>query len=76
MKKTYIVSLAVSAVIVLLSSISVEAASPKKSFSIKGEVVSATDGKPVDFASVVVIPSRLYAMTDNDGRFSIAYIVK
>ena len=74
MKKTYIVSLAVCAVIVLLSSISVEAASPKKSFSIKGEVVSATDGKPVDFASVVVLPSRLYAMTDNDGRFSITEV--
>ncbi len=74
MNKTRIVSLAVIAVIVLFSSITVEAASPKKSFSIKGEVVSASDGRPVDFASVVVMPSRLYAMTDNDGRFSITEV--
>ncbi len=48
-----------------------EAAAPKRSFSVKGEVVSASDGRPVDFASVVVSPSQLYSMTDERGRFAI-----
>ena len=55
-------------------STSVEAAPPKKAFTINGEVVSAAGGAPVDFASVVVTPSQLYAMTDNEGRFSIGEI--
>ncbi len=56
------------------ASLSVEAAPPKKTFTINGEVVSAAGGTPVDFASVIVTPSRLYAMTDGDGRFSIREI--
>lgn len=47
------------------------AATPKKGVTIKGEVISATDGRPIDFASVVLSPSKLYSMTDQDGRFTI-----
>lgn len=48
-------------------SLSVEAAPPKKTFAVQGEVVSATSGSPVDFASVLVTPSQLYTMTDTKG---------
>lgn len=52
-------------------SFSVEAAPPKKTFAVQGEVVSATSGSPVDFASVLVTPSQLYTMTDTKGAFSL-----
>lgn len=52
-------------------SLSVEAAPPKKTFAVQGEVVSATSGSPVDFASVLVTPSQLYTMTDTKGAFSL-----
>lgn len=47
------------------------AATPKKGVTVKGEVISEADGKPVDFASVALSPSGLYSMTDADGRFTI-----
>lgn len=52
-------------------SLSVEAAPPKKTFAVQGEVVSASSGSPVDFASVLVTPSQLYTMTDTKGAFSL-----
>ena len=37
---------------------------------INGIVISAEDGKPVDFASVTLRPSELYTLTDSEGKFS------
>ena len=73
MSKCRLISIALIAAATYVST-SVEAASPKKAFTINGEVVSAASGAPIDFASVVVTPSQLYAMTDNEGRFSIGEI--
>ena len=70
MKQCRLFSIAAIAVAVF-TSLSVEAAPPKKTLTINGDVVSAADGTPVDFASVLVTPSQLYATTDNYGRFSI-----
>lgn len=70
MKQCRLFSIAAIAVAVF-TSLSVEAAPPKKTLTINGDVVTAADGTPVDFASVLVTPSQLYAMTDNYGRFSI-----
>ncbi|MDD6364634.1 MAG: TonB-dependent receptor [Bacteroidales bacterium] len=42
--------------------------------TISGTVVSAADGKAMDFVSVVVKPSELYSVTDREGRFSIGNI--
>ena len=60
-----------AAAAMLLSIGTAQAAAPKRSFSVRGEVVSASDGKPIDFASVVISPSQLYSMTDEQGKFSI-----
>lgn len=67
------VSSVILATIVAIASglLPAEAATPKKGVTIKGEVISATDGRPIDFASVVLSPSKLYSMTDQDGRFTI-----
>ena len=70
MKQCRLFSIAAIAVAVL-ASLSVEAAPPKKTLTINGDVVTAADGTPVDFASVLVTPSQLYATTDDYGRFSI-----
>ncbi len=70
MNKLYVIAVAVGLAIAS-ASISAGAATPRKTFTIKGEVVTSSGGQPVDFASVIVTPSRLYSMTDNDGHFSI-----
>ncbi len=66
MDKCRFISIATIAVAACFS-LSVEAAAPKKTFAIQGEVVSAANGSPVDFASVLVTPSQLYTMTDEKG---------
>lgn len=65
---------AAAAAVFALTLESAFAAGPKKTFTINGEVVSAESGAKVDFASVLVSPSQLYAMTDKDGRFTIAEV--
>lgn len=70
MDKCRFISIATIAVAACFS-LSVEAAAPKKTFAIQGEVVSAANGSPVDFASVLVTPSQLYTMTDEKGVFSL-----
>ena len=70
MDKCRFISIATIAVAACFG-LSVEAAAPKKTFAIQGEVVSAANGSPVDFASVLVTPSQLYTMTDEKGVFSI-----
>ncbi len=52
----------------------VYAASPKKTITISGDIVAASDGTPVDFASILVSPSQLYSMSDKDGSFSIGNV--
>lgn len=54
--------------------LSVAAAPPKKTFSLQGEVVSAADGAPIDFATVSLTPSQLYTTTDAKGSFSLENI--
>ncbi|MGN0189324.1 MAG: carboxypeptidase-like regulatory domain-containing protein [Candidatus Cryptobacteroides sp.] len=39
--------------------------------TVRGNIVSAEDGKPLDFVSVVLKPSDLYAVSDNNGDFAI-----
>lgn len=48
------------------------AAPQKRASTVKGVVVSAADNRPIDFASIVLTPSGLYAMTDADGAFNIS----
>ena len=37
---------------------------------ISGEVKSIETGQPVDFANIILYPSELFTLTDNDGKFS------
>lgn len=60
--------------ITALLCLSVAAAPPKKTFSLQGEVVSAADGSPIDFATVSLTPSQLYTTTDAKGAFSLENI--
>lgn len=60
--------------ITALLCLSVAAAPPKKTFSLQGEVVSAADGAPIDFATVSLTPSQLYTTTDAKGSFSLENI--
>ena len=43
----------------------------RRTGTVKGRVVYAEDGKPLDFANVVLRPSDLYAVTDANGNFEI-----
>ena len=43
----------------------------RRTGTVRGNIVSAEDGKPLDFVSVVLKPSDLYAVSDNKGDFAI-----
>lgn len=43
----------------------------RRTGTVRGNIVSAEDGKPLDFVSVVLKPSDLYAVSDNRGDFAI-----
>ena len=39
--------------------------------TVKGSIVSADDGSPVDYATIILSPSNMYSMSDQDGLFNI-----
>ena len=42
--------------------------------AISGRVVSAEDGRPIEFAVISLLPSKIYTTTDVDGNYRIENI--